>query len=156
MRNIKEYVLPYAKDSEHHILNSVSMEVDQVERFLESNTEHTSRFYDWKQVLMRLKRVTEEAIHLNSVAEFEYNGKKLKEGVLENLSDEAEDLGSYPDDELFTPKNAIGILEWRGSDLNYEEILSSALPEDTLRSQHSVDKLFSHGINYNLSIQWEQ
>jgi hypothetical protein len=152
MRNIKEYVLPYAKDSEHHILNSVSTEVDQVERFLESNTEHTSRFYDWKQVLVRLERVTQDAIHSNSVAEFKYNDKMLKEGVLENLSGEAEDLGSYPDDELLTPKNAVGILEWRCSDLNYEEILSRASPEDTLRSQHSVDELFSDGINYNLTL----
>ena len=58
MSNIKEYVLPYAKakDGDHHTLNSVSMEVDEVERFLETNTEHTSRFYDWKQVLMRLER----------------------------------------------------------------------------------------------------
>jgi hypothetical protein len=129
------------------------MEVDQVERFLESNTEHTSRFYDWKQVLMRLERATEEAIHLNSVAEFKYNGNTLEEGVLENLSEEAEDLGQYPDEELFTPKNAVRILTWRGSDLNYEQILSSALPEDTLHSQDSVDELFSGGTNYDLTLQ---
>jgi hypothetical protein len=152
IRIFKNYILPYTKDSEHETLKRVSMEVDQVERFLETNTEYTSRFYDWKQVMMELERVTEDAMHLNSVAEFEYNGKTLEEGVLEQLGGDAEDLGSYPDEVRFTPSNARRILDWRGSDLGYEEMLTTSSPAETLNSQHSVDGLFSTGTNYNLTL----
>ena len=152
IRIFKNYILPYTKDSEHETLKRVSMEVDQVERFLETNTEYTSRFYDWKQVMMGLERVTEDAMHLNSVAEFEYNDKTLEEGVLEQLGGDAEDLGSYPDEVRFTPSNARRILDWRGSDLGYEEMLTTSSPAETLNSQHSVDGLFSTGTNYNLTL----
>jgi hypothetical protein len=154
MMNIKNYVLPYAKDSEHHTLKRVSVEVDRVELFMAGNTEHTSGVYNWNQVLMGLKIVTENAItiHINHSTEFGYNNNTLQEGVLEKLSNDAEDLGSYPDEERFTPSDAVRILEWRGSDLGYEEILASSSPAETLHSQHSVDELFSTGTNYDLTL----
>jgi hypothetical protein len=128
--------------------------VDRVELFMAGNTEHTSGVYDWNQVLMGLKIVTENAItiHINHSTEFGYNNNTLQEGVLEKLSNDAEDLGSYPDEERFTPSDAVRILEWRGSDLGYEEILASSSPAETLHSQHSVDGLFSAGTNYDLTL----
>jgi hypothetical protein len=151
MKRLKKSVLPYAKD-QGKILMQVSEEVDRVLRFVEMNTEHTSMVYTWQNVTWTLKRATENALHINSVTEFGYNGSTLDEGVLEELSYEAEDLGSYPDDELFTPEDAAGILEWRASDLNYQEILSSSSPEDALQAEKAVGELFTYGTNYNVTL----
>ena len=145
-------VLPYTKDSDH-ALKHISMEVDQVEQFMEINTEYTSHFYDWKRVLAGLEKVTQYAIYLNDETEFEYNGNTLEAGVLEAFSDDAEDLGSYPDVDAFTPSDAFSILQWRCSDLDYFEILGNSLPAEILHSQHLVDGLFSTGTNHDLTLK---
>jgi hypothetical protein len=154
MKHLKKSVLPYVKDR-GKILMQVSGEVDRVLRFVDMNRRHfedTSMLYPWQTEMGALEKATEDALGINSDTEFAYNGSMLTNDEFEGLSDEADYLNKYPDDRLFTPEDAVGILKWAASDLNYRDILFRSSPEDALRSELAVNELFTRGTNYPLEL----
>lgn len=155
MKHFKKSVLPYVK-YRGKILKQVSDEVDRVLRFVDMNRRHfedTSVLYPWQTELRPLEKATEDALHINSVTEFAYNGSTLTKDEFEELSDEADHLNKWPDLKLFTPEDAGGILKCELSDLNYEEILKRSSPEDALKAELAVSELFAHGTNYKLTLE---
>ena len=128
VKNIKQYVLPYAKDSEHDALKRVSIELHKVEEFLWRNTGQKSVIYDWREVTMNLKGAIVYAINTNSEIGFECNDKTTPKEVFHWLLNEAVFLDENQKNDIYTPTDPVQILQWPPFDLMYEQKMQNYPP----------------------------